>query len=69
VHLHPGGPRPAVSVNVGASTQVDVELRTPRVLPLHRAGEEPVADVRIAADDPAALVRRLRAGMESAPAR
>jgi hypothetical protein len=69
VHLHTGGPRPAVSVNVGASTQVDVELRTPRVLPLRRAGEEPVGELRIAADDPGALVRRLRAGLGAGTAR
>ncbi len=69
VHLHSDGPRRAVSVNVGASTQLDVELRTARVLPLRRAGAEPVQEVRIAADDAAALARRLRAGMEAAPAR
>ncbi len=69
VHLHTDGRRRAVSVAVGASTQLDVELRTPRVLPLRRAGDEPVEEIRIAADDPAALARRLRAGIGAAPAR
>ena len=55
--------RRAVSVAVVASTQVDVELRTPLVLPLARTGGQPVGELRLAADDPAALVRRLRAGM------
>jgi hypothetical protein len=58
-----------VSVNEASSTQVDLELRSPRVLPHRRAGAEPVAELRIAADDPAALVRRLRAGMAAASAR
>jgi hypothetical protein len=57
------GGRRAVSVTVVASTQVDVELRTPLVLPLARTGGRPVDEVRLAADDPAALVRRLRAGL------
>ncbi|MGY1653779.1 hypothetical protein [Geodermatophilus sp. SYSU D01119] len=57
------GGRRAVSVAVVASTQVDVELRTPLVLPLARTGGRPVDEVRLAADDPAALVRRLRAGL------
>jgi hypothetical protein len=55
--------RRAVSVAVVSSTQVDVELRTPLVLPLARTGGQPVGELRLAADDPAALVRRLRAGM------
>jgi hypothetical protein len=56
------GERRAVSVTVVSSTQVDVELRTPLVLPLARTGGRPVTELRLAADDPAALVRRLRAG-------
>ena len=69
VQVHGDGPRRAVSVDVGASTQLDVELRTPRVLSLRRAGGEPVQELCIAADDPAAPARRLRAGMETAAAR
>ncbi|MGY1745668.1 hypothetical protein [Blastococcus sp. SYSU D00695] len=69
VHLHAEGPRRAVSVNEASSTQVELELRTPRVVPHRRAGAEPVDELRIAADDPAALVRRVRAGMGAAPAR
>ncbi|MGY1814695.1 hypothetical protein [Blastococcus sp. SYSU D00820] len=69
VHLHADGARRAVSVNVGASTQLDIRLTTPRVLALRRAGDQPVEEIRIAADDPAALVRRLRAGIGTAPAR
>ncbi|SNS46674.1 hypothetical protein SAMN04488107_2684 [Geodermatophilus saharensis] len=57
------GGRRAVSVTVVSSTQVDVELRTPTVLPLARTGGRPVDELRLAADDPAALVRRLRAGI------
>lgn len=57
------GGRRAVSLAVVASTQVDVELRTPLVLPLARTGGRPVTELRLAADDPAALVRRLRAGI------
>ncbi len=57
------GGRRAVSVTVLASTQVDVELRTPLVLPLARTGGRPVDELRLAADDPAALVHRLRAGI------
>ncbi len=59
------GGRRAVSLAVVASTQVDVELRTPLVLPLARTGGQPVDELRLAADDPAALVRRLRAGIAS----
>jgi hypothetical protein len=59
------GGRRVVSVGVVSSTQVDVELRTPLVLPLPRTGGRPVDEVRLAADDPAALVRRLRAGVPS----
>ncbi|MEX5721771.1 hypothetical protein [Geodermatophilus maliterrae] len=62
------GERRAVSVAVAGSTQVDVELRTPLVLPLARAGGQPVGELRLAADDPAALVRRLRAGIAAAAA-
>jgi hypothetical protein len=57
------GGRRSVSVAVVSSTQVDVELRTPTALPLARTGGQPVDEVRLAADDPAALVRRLRAGI------
>ncbi|MGY1666969.1 hypothetical protein [Geodermatophilus sp. SYSU D00696] len=57
------GGRRAVSVAVLSSTQVDVELRAPLVLPLARTGGRPVDELRLAADDPAALVRRLRAGL------
>ncbi|SDC81563.1 hypothetical protein SAMN05660690_2673 [Geodermatophilus telluris] len=57
------GERRAVSVTVVSSTQVDVELRTPLVLPLARTGGRPVDELRLAADDPAALVRRLRQGI------
>ncbi|WP_409331454.1 hypothetical protein [Trujillonella humicola] len=69
VRLHVGGPHRAVSVNQASATQVDLELRTPRVLSHRRAGSEPVTELRIAVDDPAALVRRLRAGMGAASAR
>ncbi len=57
------GGRRAVSVAVVSSTQVDVEFRTPLVLPLARTGGRPVDALRLAADDPAALVRRLRRGI------
>ncbi|WP_369259155.1 hypothetical protein [Geodermatophilus amargosae] len=63
------GGRRAVSVTVLASTQVDVELRTPLVLPLARTHGQPVTELRLAADDPAALVRRLRAGLAGHAAR
>ena len=69
VVVHEAGGRRAVSVAVVASTQVDVELRTPLVLPLARTGGRPVDEVRLAADDPAALVRRLRAGVTDHAAR
>ena len=69
VVVHEEGGRRAVSVAVVASTQVDVELRTPLVLPLARTGGRPVDGVRLAADDPAALVRRLRAGVADHAAR
>ncbi|SFT65441.1 hypothetical protein SAMN05660657_02162 [Geodermatophilus amargosae] len=63
------GERRAVSVTVMSSTQVDVELRTPLVLPLARTHGRPVTELRLAADDPAALVRRLRAGLAGHAAR
>jgi hypothetical protein len=63
------GERRAVSVTVMSSTQVDVELRTPLVLPLARTHGRPVTELRLAADDPAALVRRLRAGLADHAAR
>jgi hypothetical protein len=69
VVVHEDGGRRAVSVAVVASTQVDVELRTPLVLPLAWTGGRPVDEVRLAADDPAALVRRLRAGVADHAAR
>ncbi|MBM7805392.1 hypothetical protein JOD57_001229 [Geodermatophilus bullaregiensis] len=68
VVVEEAGERRAVSVTVVSSTQVDVELRTPLVLPLARTGGRPVTELRLAADDPAALVRRLRAGIATAAA-
>ena len=65
VVVEESGERRAVSVTVMSSTQVDVELRTPLVLPLARTGGQPVDELRLAADDPAGLVRRLRAGVAS----
>ena len=69
VVVEESGERRAVSVTVMSSTQVDVELRTPLVLPLARTSGRPVTELRLAADDPAALVRRLRAGLAGHAAR
>jgi len=54
------GPARALSVGVGSQTNVDLELRVPRVLPVRRTAGEPVAVVRIYADDPKGLVARIR---------
>ncbi|PWW23336.1 hypothetical protein JD79_02510 [Geodermatophilus normandii] len=69
VVVEESGEHRAVSVTVLSSTQVDVELRSPLVLPLARTGGRPVTELRLAADDPAALVRRLRAGVADHAAR
>ncbi|MGY1810537.1 hypothetical protein ACI8AF_24470 [Blastococcus sp. SYSU D00669] len=59
------GPGRALSVGVGSQTAVDVELREPRVLPVRRTGGEPVAVVRLYADDAQALAARLRAELSA----
>jgi Bacterial PH domain len=55
------GPARALSVGTGSQTNVDIELCEPRVLPVRRTGGEPVTVLRLYADDPKALVARVRA--------
>lgn len=45
-----------LAVGVGSQTNVDIVLREPMVLPVPRSGGEPVAELRIYADDPKALI-------------
>jgi hypothetical protein len=52
----------ALSVGVGSQTNVDVVLREPVVLPVRRTAGEPVAELRLYADDARRLVARLRQG-------
>lgn len=49
-----------LSVVALSQTNIDVVLRGPTVLPLPKAGDEPVTEVRLYADRPAALVARAR---------
>lgn len=49
-----------MSVVALSQTNVDIVLRGPTVLPSPKAGGEPVTEVRLYADDPAALVDRAR---------
>jgi hypothetical protein len=53
-----------LSVGVGSQTDVDVVPREPRVLPVHPTAGEPVAELRIYADDARGLVTRLSQGRE-----
>jgi hypothetical protein len=45
-----------LAVGVGSQTNVDIILREPLVLPVPRTGGEPVAELRLYADDPKALI-------------
>jgi len=58
------GPGRVLSVGVGSQTNVDVVLREPMVLPVRRTAGEPVAELRLYADDARGLVARLRQGPE-----
>jgi hypothetical protein len=48
------------SIAVAKQTTVDLVLREPMVLNLARTGGEPVAELRLYADDPAPLVAEIR---------
>jgi hypothetical protein len=45
-----------LSVGVSSQTNVDIVLREPLVLPVPATGGEPVAEVRVYADDPKAVI-------------
>jgi hypothetical protein len=62
-----------LSVGVGSQTNIDIVLREPMLLAVPRIGGEPIAELRIYADDPKALIasaahRRSTTGT-SAPAK
>jgi len=59
VQVHGAGAARALSVGVGSQTNVDVVLREPVLFPV---GGEPVAEIRVYADDARRLVSRLREG-------
>lgn len=63
IQVHEEGDARALSVAVGNLTTVDVVLRRPLALLAPRGDVEPVTAVRLHADDHAALVKRLRAGL------
>lgn len=44
-----------LAVGVSNQTNIDIVLREPLVLPVPATGGEPVTEIRIYADDPAAL--------------
>jgi hypothetical protein len=58
--------RLVASVAVAKQTTVDLVLREPTVLNLARTGGEPVVELRLYADDAAALVREIRERVVSA---
>lgn len=62
------GPHPVFSLVIASQTSVDVILRDPFVPPLPSGLRQEVGEIRLHTDDPAALVRRLRAGLPE-PAR
>jgi hypothetical protein len=62
VQVDGDGAARALSVGVGSQTNVDVVLREPMVLPVRQAAGEPVAELRLYADDARRLVARLREG-------
>ncbi|MGY1712146.1 hypothetical protein ACI8AC_21825 [Geodermatophilus sp. SYSU D00758] len=55
-----------LTLQVGNQTTVDLVLRRPLPLLADRGDDRPVDVVRVHADDPAALVRRVRAGLAPA---
>lgn len=57
-----------VSINVMKQTTVDLVLREPTVLDLPQAGGQPVVELRLYADDPAALVADIRDRLAAATA-
>ncbi len=64
VQTHGSGDGRALSVAISHQTTIDVVLHRPLPLLEARGNAEPVTEVRLHADDPAALARRLRAGVE-----
>ncbi|NUT20425.1 MAG: PH domain-containing protein [Hamadaea sp.] len=74
VHFDQTSAGPALSVAVGSQTAVDLVLAEPHVVRLPSGDSEPLAEIRINADDPAAFVAEAREHLsrrraESAPAR
>lgn len=45
-----------LAVGVGSQTNIDIALREPMVLPVPRTNGEPVAQIRVYADDPKGLI-------------
>ena len=64
LQVHGSGDERALSIAVSHQTTVDVVLRRPLPLLAARGDADPIAELRLHADDPAALVRRVRAGLE-----
>jgi hypothetical protein len=62
IQVHGDGDTRVLSLGVGSQTTVDVVLREPVLLPVRQAAGEPVAQLRLHADDPRRLVTRLREG-------
>ncbi|HYN95503.1 MAG TPA: hypothetical protein VES42_16775 [Pilimelia sp.] len=54
-------------LGLGGQTSVDVVLGRPMVVPLPKAGGEPVGELRIYADDPDALVAKARTWLTAPP--
>jgi len=52
-------------IGVSSQTNVEVMLREPRPVPLHRGTSEPVTELRFFADDPRTLVVRARSHLAS----
>ncbi|HZM78381.1 MAG TPA: hypothetical protein VFC19_21865 [Candidatus Limnocylindrales bacterium] len=45
-----------LAVGVGSQTNIDIVLREPMALPVPKTGGQPVAELRVYADDPKALI-------------
>jgi hypothetical protein len=63
VQVEPGPNGLIAKIVVASRTDVEIVLREPVPLPLAPAGGEPVSELHIAVDDPAAFVRRTRAAL------
>ncbi len=66
VQLDDSGDGPVLVLAIASQTNLELEFIEPVVVPVPKTGGEPVAAVRFWADDPAALLARVRSSVADA---